>query len=54
MPVQSVASQPLSCAKLALDPQPSSTTHFVLGTLEGDIAVADANIRQVQFWGAAG
>ncbi len=47
MLVQNSTSQPLSCTRLCLDTKPSSTTRLVLGSLDGEMAVVDANVRGV-------
>lgn len=48
MPVQNSTSQLLSCTKLVVDARPSNTTRFVVGSLDGELAVVDANIRAVR------
>ena len=47
-------SQPLTCSRLCLDSKPSSTTRWLLGSLEGELAAVDANIRAVRLLGAWG
>ena len=46
--------QPLAGCTLALDPKPSATTRLVVGSLEGGLAVVDANIRAVRQGWASG